>query len=372
MNEAGTKQNLLDLDREGLERFFADTLGEQRYRAHQVMKWIHHRHVTDFDDMTDLGKLLRAKLQAHAEVIVPNILFDKPSEDGTHKWLLGMDGGNAIESVFIPDKGRGTLCVSSQVGCGLNCQFCSTATQGFNRNLSAAEIIGQVWIAAKHLGNVPHHQRKLTNVVMMGMGEPLLNFDNVVTAMSIMRDDLGLGLANKRVTLSTAGLVPMIDKLAEASDVSLAVSLHAPNDELRTQLVPLNKKYPIAELIEACRNYPGSSNARRITFEYVMLKGINDSLAEARALVRLLAGIPAKINLIPFNPWPGSKYECSDWAAIERFADVVNKAGYASPVRTPRGRDIFAACGQLRSESVRLRASERIATLADMPNRGAA
>jgi len=267
MNKAGTKQNLLDLDREGLERFFADVLGEQRYRAHQVMKWIHHRHVTDFDDMTDLGKPLRAKLQTHAEVIVPNILLDKPSEDGTHKWLLGMDGGNAIEAVFIPDKGRGTLCVSSQVGCGLACTFCSTGTQGFNRNLSTAEIVGQVWVAARHLGNVPHRQRKLTNVVMMGMGEPLLNFDNVVRAMSVMRDDLGFGLANKRVTLSTAGMVPMIDRLAVESDVSLAVSLHAPNDELRSELVPLNKKYPITELMAACQRYVQRKPRASITFE---------------------------------------------------------------------------------------------------------
>ena len=237
-----TRTNLFDLDRVGLEDFFEQVLGEKRYRAHQVMKWIHHRHETDFAAMTDLGKALRAKLEEHAVVHVPKVIFDKASADGTHKWLLGMDPKNAIEAVFIPDKGRGTLCVSSQVGCALNCQFCSTATQGFNRNLSTAEIIGQVWVAAKHLGNVPHRQRKLTNVVMMGMGEPLMNFDNVVRAMSIMRDDLGYGLANKRVTLSTSGLVPQIDQLGEASDVSLAVSLHAPNDALRTELFPLNKK----------------------------------------------------------------------------------------------------------------------------------
>jgi 23S rRNA (adenine2503-C2)-methyltransferase len=266
-----------------------------------------------------------------------------------------MDPKNAIETVYIPDKGRGTLCVSSQVGCALNCTFCSTATQGFNRNLSTAEIIGQVWVAARHLGNVPHQQRRLTNVVMMGMGEPLANFDNVVRAMSIMRDDLGYGLANKRVTLSTAGMVPMIDRLAAESDVSLAVSLHAPFDELRDTLVPLNRKYPIAELLDACRTYPGSSNARRITFEYVMLKGVNDSPAEAKELVRLLKGIPAKVNLIPFNPWPGAPYECSTDAAIKAFSDILFAAGYSAPVRTPRGRDISAACGQLKSLSVRAR-----------------
>ncbi len=358
MNEAGTKQNLLDLDREGLERFFADTLGEQRYRAQQVMKWIHHRHVTDFDDMTDLGKPLRAKLQAHAEVIVPNILFDKPSEDGTHKWLLGMDGGNAIEAVFIPDKGRGTLCVSSQVGCGLACTFCSTGTQGFNRNLSTAEIVGQVWVAARHLGNVPHRQRKLTNVVMMGMGEPLLNFDNVVRAMSVMRDDLGFGLANKRVTLSTAGMVPMIDKLAAESDVSLAVSLHAPNDELRSELVPLNKKYPIAELMAACQRYVQRKPRASITFEYTLMKGVNDQPEHARQLARLMRQFDnavqmkdaGKVNLIPFNPFPGTRYERSAEADIRAFQKSLLDAHVLTMVRRTRGDDIDAACGQLKGE----------------------
>ena len=282
------KQNLLDLDREGLECFFADTLGEKRYRAHQVMKWIHHHYVTDFAQMTDLGKVLRGKLQECAEVVVPKVQFEKPSVDGTHKWLLGMDGGNAIETVYIPADGRGTLCVSSQVGCALNCQFCSTATQGFNRNLSTAEIIGQVWVAAKHLGNLPHQRRTLTNVVMMGMGEPLMNFDNVVRAMSVMRDDLGFGLANKRVTLSTAGMVPMIDKLGEVSDVSLAVSLHAPTDDLRSELVPLNRKYPIAELMAACQRYVQRKPRASITFEYTMMKGVNDQPAHARGLAKLM------------------------------------------------------------------------------------
>ncbi|KAF1717945.1 23S rRNA (adenine(2503)-C(2))-methyltransferase RlmN [Pseudoxanthomonas yeongjuensis] len=361
MNEVAKKQNLLDLDREGLERFFADTLGEQRYRAHQVMKWIHHRYVTDFDAMTDLGKALRAKLQQHAEVVVPQIQFEKPSTDGTHKWLLGMDGKNAIEAVFIPDKGRGTLCVSSQVGCALNCQFCSTATQGFNRNLSTAEIIGQVWVAARHLGNVPHLQRKLTNVVMMGMGEPLMNFDNVVRAMSVMRDDLGYGLANKRVTLSTAGMVPMIDRLSVESDVSLAVSLHAANDELRTELVPLNKKYPIAELMAACARYvQGSKKRDSVTFEYTMMRGVNDQPQHARELARLMRQFDntvqskdaGKVNLIPFNPFPGTRYERSTEADIRAFQKILLDSQVLTMVRRTRGDDIDAACGQLKGQVV--------------------
>jgi 23S rRNA (adenine2503-C2)-methyltransferase len=355
---ASTKQNLLDLDREGLERFFADTLGEKRFRAHQVMKWIHHRHVTDFEHMTDLGKALRAKLHAHAEVRVPQVQFDKPSTDGTHKWLLGMDGNNAIETVYIPDKGRGTLCVSSQVGCGLNCTFCSTATQGFNRNLSTAEIIGQVWVAARHLGNVPHKQRRLTNVVMMGMGEPLMNFDNVVRAMSVMRDDLGYGLANKRVTLSTSGLVPQIDLLGEVSDVSLAVSLHAPTDELRTTLVPLNKKYPIAELMDACVRYAQRKRGESVTFEYTLMKDVNDQPEHARQLVRLMRDFDnrlqmkdaAKVNLIPFNPFPGTRYARPDDVAIRRFQKLLNESGRIAPVRRTRGDDIDAACGQLKGQ----------------------
>jgi 23S rRNA (adenine2503-C2)-methyltransferase len=356
--QAVARQNLLDLDREGMERFFAETLGEKRYRAHQIMKWIHHRHVTEFAEMTDLGKALRAKLEAHAEVRVPLIQFDKPSEDGTHKWLLGMDGKNAIETVYIPDKGRGTLCVSSQVGCALNCTFCSTATQGFNRNLSTAEIVGQVWVAARHLGNIPHKQRRLTNVVMMGMGEPLANFDNVVRAMSVMRDDLGYGLANKRVTLSTAGMVPMIDRLAVESDVSLAVSLHAPNDALRDKLVPLNRKYPIAELMDACVRYALRKRGESVTFEYTLMKGVNDQPEHARELVHLLRGFDravqmkdaAKVNLIPFNPFPGTRYERPDDATIRAFQKLLNQAGMIAPVRRTRGDDIDAACGQLKGQ----------------------
>jgi 23S rRNA (adenine2503-C2)-methyltransferase len=359
-DSVSTKTNIFDFDRASLERFFEEGLGEKKFRAHQVMKWIHHRHATEFAQMTDLGKALRAKLEERAVVRPPQVVFDKASADGTHKWLLAMgaDGKNAIETVYIPDKGRGTLCVSSQVGCALNCQFCSTATQGFNRNLSTAEIIGQVWVAARHLGNVPHQQRRLTNVVMMGMGEPLANFDNVVRAMSIMRDDLGYGLANKRVTLSTAGMVPMIDRLGEVADVSLAVSLHAPNDELRSELVPLNRKYPIAELMDACVRYALRKKGTSVTFEYTLMKGVNDQPAHARELVKLMREFDrrvqmkdaAKVNLIPFNPFPGTRFERPDDAAIRAFQKQLNNAGMIAPVRRTRGDDIDAACGQLKGQ----------------------
>ena len=357
---APARINLFDLDRTAMENFFEQALGEKRFRAHQVMKWMYHRNVTSFDEMTDLGKVLREKLVQHAEVVPPNILLDKPSSDGTHKWLLGMDGKNAVESVYIPDKGRGTLCVSSQVGCGLNCQFCSTATQGFNRNLSAAEIIGQCWIAARHLGNVPHQQRKLTNVVMMGMGEPLLNFENVVRAMSVMRDDNGFGLANKRVTLSTAGLVPMIDRLADESDVSLAVSLHAANDDLRTELVPLNKKYPIAELMAACVRYALRKKRQSITFEYTLMRGVNDQPDHARQLAKLMRKFSnavqyadaAKVNLIPFNPFPGTRFERTEEEGVRAFQKILLDAQVLTMVRRTRGDDIDAACGQLKGQVV--------------------
>ena len=341
------KLNLFDLDRAGMERFFEAELGEKKFRAHQLMKWMYHRHETDFGNMTDVGKALRSKLEDRCEIRPPAVVLDKPSTDGTHKWLLGMDAGNAIETVFIPDKGRGTLCVSSQVGCGLNCRFCSTAKQGFNRNLSTAEIIGQVWDAAHALGNVTHQNRRITNVVMMGMGEPLLNFDNVVRAMSLMRDDLGFGLANKRVTLSTAGLVPMIDRLAEESDVSLAVSLHAPTDELRDHLVPLNKKYPIAELLDACNRYVAKRPRSTVTFEYTLMKGVNDQPEQAKRLVKLLRRVPSKLNLIPFNPFPGTEFERSDEESIRAFQKLVLDAGVMTTVRRTRGDDIDAACGQL-------------------------
>ncbi|WP_154659442.1 23S rRNA (adenine(2503)-C(2))-methyltransferase RlmN [Arenimonas composti] len=341
-----------------MERFFAETLGEKRFRAHQIMKWIYHRHVTDFAEMTDVGKALRARLEESCEIRPPAVVFDKGSADGTHKWLLGMDASNAIETVFIPDKGRGTLCVSSQVGCGLNCQFCSTATQGFNRNLSTAEIIGQVWTASKHLGNRAHIERKLTNVVMMGMGEPLLNFDNVVRAMSLMRDDNGFGLANKRVTLSTAGLVPMIDRLSEVSDVSLAVSLHAPEDELRTSLVPLNRKYPIAELMDSCVRYAQRKPRTSITFEYTLMKGVNDRPEHARALARLMKKFDArvqradaaKVNLIPFNPFDGTRFERPEDADVRAFQKILLDQQVLTMVRRTRGDDIDAACGQLKGQ----------------------
>ncbi|MGH8184530.1 MAG: 23S rRNA (adenine(2503)-C(2))-methyltransferase RlmN [Rhodanobacteraceae bacterium] len=343
------RANLLDFDRDGLRAFFAD-LGEKPYRADQVMKWIYHRLESDFGAMTDLGKSLREKLPEVAVVVPPRALLDKASSDGTRKWLLGMDAGNAVETVYIPEPTRGTLCVSSQIGCGLNCTFCSTGTQGFNRNLAASEIIGQVWHAAKQLGNVTHQQRRITNVVMMGMGEPLLNFDNVVRAMSLMRDDLGFGLASKRVTLSTAGVVPMIDRLGEVADVSLAVSLHAPNDELRTQLVPLNKRWGIDELLDACARYAAHRPRATITFEYTLMRGINDTPLLAKQLVKLMRRLPAKVNLIPFNPFPGTQYQRSDETVIRDFQTILLNAGVQTMVRRTRGEDIDAACGQLKGK----------------------
>jgi 23S rRNA (adenine2503-C2)-methyltransferase len=344
---ANAKVNLLGLDRSGLESFFVDRLGEKRYRAHQVMKWIYHYFADDFDAMTDLGKILRGKLSEVAEVRVPKAQVDQQSVDGTRKWLLSLDGANGIETVYIPEPTRGTLCVSSQVGCGLNCRFCSTGKQGFNRNLSTAEVVGQVWHAARELGHKTHQERRITNIVMMGMGEPLLNFDNVVPAMNIMRDDFGFGLANKRVTLSTAGLVPKIDQLSDAADVSLAVSLHAPDDALRDHLVPLNRKYPIAELMAACQRYQAKRPRSSITFEYTLMRGINDSEAQARALVKLLRKVPSKLNLIPFNPFPGTEYERSEPEVIQRFQQIVYDAGIITTLRRTRGEDIDAACGQL-------------------------
>ena len=348
-----------------------------RMRVGQLWSWIYVRGVTRFEDMTDVSKDLRRRLEELYVLDRPEIVSEQISVDGTRKWLLRLPkrGHEArapeIETVYIPESDRGTLCISSQVGCTLNCSFCHTGTQKLVRNLETEEIVAQIMLARDRIGDwpgakgpddgrlLPQSERMITNVVLMGMGEPLYNFDNVKAAMDIASDGEGLSLSKRRITLSTSGVVPEIPRWGEEADTMLAISLHATNDALRDELVPLNRKYPIAELIEACRNYPGLSNARRITFEYVMLKGVNDSLAEARALVRLLAGIPAKINLIPFNPWPNTRYECSDWETIERFADVVNRAGYASPVRTPRGRDILAACGQLRSESLKLSASER-------------
>jgi 23S rRNA (adenine2503-C2)-methyltransferase len=360
-----------------------------KMRAGQLWSWIYVRGATSFAAMSDVSKDLRARLAQAYSLERPEIVREQVSEDGTRKWLLRLSkrghaaGLPEIETVYIPEVGRGTLCISSQVGCTLTCSFCHTGTQRLVRNLEVAEIVGQILLARDRIGDWPGAQptdggrllpaagtavqaiseRKITNVVLMGMGEPLYNFDNVREAMAIVADGDGLALSKRRITLSTSGVVPEIRRWGEQAGTMLAVSLHAVRDELRDKLVPINRKFPIAELMAACRNYPGLSNARRITFEYVMLKELNDSLSDAKALVKLLAGIPAKINLIPFNPWPGTAHECSDWEQIERFAEIVNRAGYASPVRTPRGRDIMAACGQLRSESLNLTARERKASV---------
>src|SRR3954464_4909354 len=336
---------------------------QAKLRAKQIWHWIYNRGVSDFSAMSDIAKPQRGWFAERFVISRPEVVEAQVSSDGTRKWLLRTHDGHDFEMVFIPDADRGTLCVSSQVGCTLNCRFCHTGTMALVRNLEPAEIVGQVMLARDALGEWPSQPegRMLTNIVMMGMGEPLYNFDNVRDALKIVMNGDGLGLSRRRITLSTSGVVPMIARAGEEIGVNLAVSLHAVRDELRNELVPLNRKYPIKELLDACRNYPGLSNARRITFEYVMLKGVNDSLADAKALVRLLKGIPAKINLIPFNPWPGTRYECSDWDQIEKFSEVVFNAGYASPVRTPRGRDILAACGQLKSATEKLTARERMA-----------
>jgi 23S rRNA (adenine2503-C2)-methyltransferase len=340
------KTNLLDLNRQELEAFFT-ARGEKRFRAAQLMKWIHGRGVADFDAMTDIGKGLRADLRETAEIRLPEIVADQLSDDGSRKWLLRLADGNCIETVYIPEAGRGTLCVSSQVGCMLNCSFCSTARQGFNRNLSSGEIIAQLWQASRALGSRPDGERRISNVVMMGMGEPLLNYENVVRSIQVMLDDFGYGLSKRRVTLSTAGVVPAIRRLRTDCDVSLAVSLHAPDDELRDELVPLNRKYPIAELLDACREYVGQDSRRRVTFEYVLLDGVNDSDVHARRLLRLLEGVPAKVNLIPFNPFPETRYRCSPAQTIARFFGLLNRSGIVTITRKTRGDDIDAACGQL-------------------------
>ncbi len=343
---------------------------QRKMRAQQLWHWMYVRGAQSFDEMSNVSKDMRAELAKHFTVARPEIVAEQVSSDGTRKWLLRLPSGHAserpheVECVYIPETDRGTLCVSSQVGCTLNCSFCHTGTQRLVRNLTAGEIVGQVMIARDRLNDwvdreTPNGNRLVTNVVMMGMGEPLYNFDAVRDALLIVSDNEGIGLSRRRITLSTSGVVPNIARTGDEIGVMLAISLHAVRDELRNELVPLNRKYPIAELLDACRNYPGASNARRITFEYVMLKGVNDSLDDARLLVKLLKGIPAKINLIPFNPWPGSQYECSDWDQIEKFSEYIFNAGYSSPVRTPRGRDILAACGQLKSETEKLSAHER-------------
>jgi 23S rRNA (adenine2503-C2)-methyltransferase len=375
---APAKPSLVGLSRVAL----ADALGtvgvperQRRMRVQQIWHWLYVRGAESFDAMTTLSKELRAELAEHHTLARPEIAAEQISVDGTRKWLLRLPGEVAdrphdVECVYIPETDRGTLCVSSQVGCTLNCPFCHTGTQRLVRNLTPGEIVGQVVLARDRLsdwqraaapaGTEPE-KRLISNVVMMGMGEPLYNFEAVRDALGVVADGDGLSISKRRITLSTSGVVPNIVRAGEEIGAMLAVSLHAVTDELRNELVPLNRKYPLRDLLEACRNYPGLSNARRITFEYVMLKGVNDSLADARALLRLIKGIPAKINLIPFNPWPGTKYECSDWDQIEKFSEIIFTAGYASPVRTPRGRDILAACGQLKSATEKLSARERLA-----------
>jgi 23S rRNA (adenine2503-C2)-methyltransferase len=349
-------------------------------RTAQLWHWIYFRGARDFASMLNVSKTLRQRLNDAFTLDLPEVVEEQVSEDGTRKWLLRLpavdarDKGAEIECVYIPESDRGTLCVSSQVGCTLNCSFCHTGTQRLVRNLTAQEIVGQLIVARQRLGDFPGRERPtdglvpsgegvraVSNIVFMGMGEPLYNLENVEAAVEVMADGDGLSVSKRRITVSTSGVVPEIERLGSECGPMLAISLHAVRDDLRNELVPLNKKYPIRELLQACRDYPGASNARRITFEYVMLKGVNDSPAEAKELVRLLKGIPAKINLIPFNPWPGAPYECSEWETIERFSDIVFNAGYASPVRTPRGRDILAACGQLKSETEKLRARARLA-----------
>jgi len=367
-----SKPSLVGLSREEL----ADRLGEigvaekqRKMRVQQLWHWMYVRGAQSFADMTNVSKDMRAQLEQHFTVDRPEVVAEQISNDGTRKWLLRLPGdadgrAHEVECVYIPETDRGTLCVSSQVGCTLTCSFCHTGTQRLVRNLTAGEILGQVMVARDRLNDwidreTPNGNRLVTNVVMMGMGEPLYNFDAVRDALLIVSDNEGIGISRRRITLSTSGVVPNIARTGDEIGVMLAISLHAVRDELRNELVPLNKKYPIRELLDACRAYPGSSNSRRITFEYVMLKGVNDSLDDAKLLVKLLKGIPAKINLIPFNPWPGTKYECSDWDQIEKFSEYIFNAGYSSPVRTPRGRDILAACGQLKSETEKLSARER-------------
>ena len=378
-SDMGEATSLVGAPRESLgEHLRAIGVPERqiRMRTQQLWHWLYVRGISDLGEMTNVSRDLRNTLAETSVLDRPETVSEQVSVDGTRKWLFRFPARGAgrpveVETVYIPEEGRGTLCVSSQVGCTLTCSFCHTGTQRLVRNLTSSEIVAQILAARQKLGDfpdadtppgaiVPREGRYVSNIVMMGMGEPLYNFENVKQALLIASDGDGLGLSKRRITLSTSGVVPMIERCGAETGVMLAISLHAVRDDLRNELVPINRKYPIAELMEACRNYPGLNNARRITFEYVMLKGVNDSLAEARDLVRLLKGIPAKINLIPFNPWPGSPYECSDWETIEAFADVVNRAGYASPIRTPRGRDIYAACGQLKSASQRMKIRERM------------
>jgi len=356
------KRSLMGLPREQLSEALnvLDIPERQKnMRLNQVWGWLYNKGSKSIDEMTTLSLELRRELEDHFDLSRPEVSEDQISKDGTRKWLLKFKDGSEVETVFIPDNDRGTLCVSSQVGCTLNCTFCHTGTQKLVRNLTAQEIVAQVVVAKDYLKEWNPEPRQITNIVMMGMGEPLYNFENVRDGIITMADDAGLSISKRRITLSTSGIVPMIKSAGEEIGSMLAISLHATQNDLRNEIVPINKKYPIEELLDACKNYPSLSNSKRITFEYVMLKGINDSLSEARDLVKLISGIPAKINLIPFNPWPGSSYECSDWDQIEKFGDIVNRGGYASPIRIPRGSDISAACGQLKSDSKKEKASDR-------------
>ncbi len=360
--DAAGRRNLIGLSQDELLEAIT-ALGLEKFRAKQLWSWIYFHGVTDFENMTTLAKPVREKLAAHFMLERPTVTQDQKSEDGTRKWLLKMVDGQEIEAVHIPEIDRGALCVSSQVGCTLTCRFCHTGTQRLVRNLEASEIVMQVMLARDKLKEWPSTKddRLLSNIVLMGMGEPLFNYENVAKAAKIIMNGDGIAISKRKITLSTSGVVPMIERCGNELDINLAVSLHAVTDELRDQIVPINRMYPIKELLKACREYPGISNARRVTFEYVMLKDVNDSPVDAKHLVKLLRGIPAKINLIPFNPWPGAPFECSDWKTIQKFGDIVNEAGYASPVRMPRGRDIMAACGQLKSQSIRLSSAERAA-----------
>jgi len=357
---ADSRKDLVGLTHAGLIAEM-EGLGEKRFRADQIFSWIYSRGVTSFEGMTDISKALRARLEERYRIGRPQIVTAQVSSDGTRKWLLRLGDGQEVETVFIPEPDRGTLCVSSQVGCTLTCSFCHTGTQAWVRNLTAGEIAGQVMVARDALEDwsANSEERVVTNVVLMGMGEPLFNYDNVRTAVTMMKDERGFGFSRRRITLSTSGVVPEIRRAGAEMRVMLALSLHAGRDELRDELVPINRKWPIAEVMAACRDYPDLSNARRITVEYVMLKGVNDSDADAREMIRLLEGIPSKINLIPFNPWPGSRYETSEPERVERFGDILRKAGLVATTRKPRGSDIAAACGQLKSESVRTPAWKR-------------
>ena len=360
LTENKNQENIVGLSREELNERFLN-FGLKKFRSGQVWHWLYHKGVTSFEEMTTLSKTVREQLRQKFAIKRPMIIEKQTSMDGTIKWLLQFEDGTKAETVFIPEEDRGTLCISSQVGCTLNCSFCHTGTQRLVRNLTPSELVGQILTAFDELSAWPSAQagRPVTNIVLMGMGEPLYNLDNVITALKIVMDNEGISISKRRITLSTSGIVPEIYKCGLETDVNLAISLHAVTDDVRNILVPINKKYPIKDLLRACREYPGVSNSRRITFEYVMLKGINDSISDAKALIQLMEGIPAKINLIPFNPWPGSPYETSEKSQIEQFAKIILKAGYPSPVRTPRGDDILAACGQLKSGSVKEKRSKR-------------